>query len=54
MSVVIEELEVEAAPQPAAPPAAAAESSPGGEVDERALHAMLAREAWRQDRLAAD
>ncbi len=55
MPVVIEELEVQAQPQPAAPPPAAASDSKGGnEVDERALHAALSREAWRQERLAAD
>jgi len=55
MPVVIEELEVQAQPQPAAPPAASNDSPAGsGQVDERALHAALTREAWRQERLAAD
>lgn len=55
MAVVIEELEVQAQPQPAAPPASSGEGAGGGaEVDERALHAALSREAWRHERLAAD
>ena len=55
MAVVIEELEVQAQPQPAAPaPSASSDSKGGNEVDPHALHAALAREAWRQDRLAAD
>ena len=54
MAVVIEELEVQAQPQPAAPPASANEGQGGGaQVDERALHAALEREAWRHERLAA-
>lgn len=56
MAVVIEELEVQAQPQPAAPPASANEGQGGGsgQLDERALQAALAREAWRHERLAAD
>ena len=55
MAVVIEELEVQAQPQPTAPPpAASGDSKSGNEVDERALHAALSREGWRHDRLAAD
>ena len=56
MPVVIEELEVQAQVPPSAPPSSAGEGQGGGggEVDERALHAALAREAWRQERLAAD
>ena len=55
MAVVIEELEVQAQPQPAAaPPAASNDNKGGSEVDERALHAALSRESWRQERLAAD
>lgn len=55
MAVVIEELEVQTQPQPVAPPSPpAGEGQGGGEVDERALHAALAREAWRHERLAAD
>ena len=56
MAVVIEELEVEAQPQPAAPPSSSndGKGGGGGEVDERALHAVLMREAWRHERLAAD
>jgi len=56
MAVVIEELEVQTQPQPAAPPesSAAERQGGGGEVDERALQAALAREDWRHERLAAD
>lgn len=56
MAVVIEELEVQAQPQPAAPPAPANEAQGGGsgQFDEHALHAALAREAWRHERLRAD
>lgn len=54
MAVVIEELEVQTQSPPAAPTAAPTAEGPGGEIDERALHAALAREAWRQERLAAD
>ena len=55
MAVVIEELEVQAQPQPASPPAPSSEEGKGGkEVDERALQAALSREAWRIERLAAD
>jgi len=56
MAVVIEELEVQTQPQPAAPPASLPTEGQGsgGDVDERALLAALAREAWRHDRLAAD
>lgn len=56
MAVVIEELEVQAQPQPSAPPASAKEGQDGsgGQVDERTLHAALERETWRHERLAAD
>jgi hypothetical protein len=56
VAVVIEELEVQTQPQPAAPPAAANDGGGGGAgaVDERALQAALAREAWRHERLGAD
>jgi len=55
MAVVIEELEVQAQPQPAAPQASSSNDNKGGnEVDERALQAALSREAWRHERLAAD
>lgn len=55
MPVVIEEMDVQVQPQPAAPPSSSGEPSQGGnEIDERALHAALARESWRQERLAAD
>lgn len=54
MPVMIEELEVQAQPQPAPAPALANEAQGGGEIDERALMAVLARESWRQERLAAD
>lgn len=55
MAVVIEELEVQAQPRPAEPPAPPAESAGSGrDVDERALQAALSREAWRVERLAAD
>lgn len=55
MAVVIEELEVQAQPQPTAPgPSSSNDNKASNEVDERALHAALAREAWRQERLAAD
>jgi hypothetical protein len=55
MPVVIEELEVQAQvpPEPRAPPPTASEGQ-GGALDERALHAALAREAWRRERLVAD
>jgi hypothetical protein len=55
MAVVIEELEVQAQSQPANPPSSSSSDGKGGnEVDERALHAALSREAWRIERLAAD
>lgn len=54
MAVVIEELEVQALPQPNLPPSTSNESPGGGEVDQRALQAALARETWRHERLAAD
>lgn len=55
MAVVIEELEVQTQPQPASPPSSASGQGQGGDaVDERALQAALSREAWRQERLAAD
>jgi len=52
MPVVIEELDVQVQAQPPAP--AAAPAGAGAAVDERALTAILQREAWRQGRLAAD
>jgi hypothetical protein len=55
VAVVIEELDVQVQPQPAAPQAPSADSQGStNEVDERALHAALSREAWRHERLAAD
>ncbi|HET8745632.1 MAG TPA: hypothetical protein VFM98_08505 [Ramlibacter sp.] len=55
MAVVIEELEVQAQREPSSPPAPpSGEGRDGNEVDERALHAALSREAWRLERLAAD
>lgn len=54
MAVVINDFEVIAeAPAPATPPA---EAQGGGEPepDLRALQALLAREAWRAERLTAD
>jgi len=54
MPVVIEELDVQVQPQPSAPAPAAAPAGGGAAVDERALTAILQREAWRQGRLAAD
>lgn len=54
MAVVIEELEVQAQAQPASPPSPPPGEGNASEVDERALHAALSREAWRIERLAAD
>jgi len=54
MPVVIEELDVQVQPQPSALAPAAAPAGGGAAVDERALTAILQREAWRQERLAAD
>jgi hypothetical protein len=55
MAVVIEEMEVQVQPQPAESPAGGGAQQPqGGELDERALQAALAREAWRIERLSAD
>lgn len=55
MSVMIEELEVQAQPQPVPTPALAdGAQDGGGEIDERALMAALARESWRHERLVAD
>lgn len=54
MAVVIEELEVQAEPAPAAEPARAEAKARPALLDERALCAWLAREQWRAERLAAD
>jgi len=54
MAVVIEELDVQTQPPPAAPALADAAASASAELDEAALQAALQREAWRVDRLAAD
>lgn len=54
MAVVIEELEVVAQPQPSLPPSTPSDPPGGGEVDQCALQAALARETWRHERLAAD
>lgn len=54
MAVVIEELDVQAQP-PAPEPASSGEApGAGAALDERELRAVLAREAWRSERLAAD
>lgn len=54
MPVVIHDFEV--IPEPAAPatPPAAPEGGGEPEPDLRALQALLAREAWREERLLAD
>lgn len=54
MPVVIEEMDVQVQPQPAAPASSGEGQQGAGEIDERALQAALAREAWRLERLAAD
>lgn len=54
MAVVIEELDVQTQPPPAAPALAEAASSAPPALDEAALQAALQREAWRQERLMAD
>lgn len=54
MAVVIEELDVQTQPPPAAPALADAATGASAELDEAALQAALQREAWRVDRLAAD
>jgi hypothetical protein len=54
VAVVIEELEVQTQPQPAAPPTPQQSPNAGGAVDARALQAELARESWRLERLLAD
>ncbi len=54
MAVVIEELDVQTQPPPAAPALADAAASASAELDEAALQAALQREAWRLDRLLAD
>ena len=54
MAVVIEELDVQTQPPPAAPALADAAASASAELDEATLQAALQREAWRVDRLAAD
>lgn len=54
MAVVIEELDVQTQPPPAAPALADAAASASAELDEATLQTALQREAWRLDRLAAD
>ncbi len=54
MAVVIEELDVQTQPPPAAPPLADAAASANPGLDEHALQAALQRETWRLDRLMAD
>lgn len=55
MAVVIEELEAEVGPSRDAGEAPARDQPPPPEtLDERALAEWLARDAWRQQRLAAD
>jgi hypothetical protein len=54
MPVVIEELDVATAPAAPAPAPAPDAGAAAAEIDPRALQAALAREAWRQDRLAVD
>jgi hypothetical protein len=55
MAVVIEELDVQVQETPAAPAAPAGNAAAaGGEIDERALQALLARASWRLERLLAD
>ena len=55
MAVVIEEMDVQVQPQPAeASAGGGAQQAQGGGLDERALQAALAREAWRIERLSAD
>jgi len=54
VAVVIEELEVQTQPPPAAPPTTQQSPNAAGAVDARALQAELARESWRLARLAAD
>lgn len=54
MAVVIEELDVQTQPPPAAPALADAAASTRAELDEAALQAALQREAWRLERLMAD
>jgi hypothetical protein len=53
MAVVIEELQAEVAPPPAAAPTAAA-PAPSAALDERKVLEALARDLWRGARLAAD
>lgn len=54
MAVVIQDFEI--LPEPTVPPPAPAVPDAGGEPepDLRALQALLAREAWREERLQAD
>jgi hypothetical protein len=54
VAVVIEELEVQTQPQPAAPPTPHESPNAPGAVDARVLQAELARDTWRLARLAAD
>jgi hypothetical protein len=55
MAVVIEEMDVQVQPPPAEPSTGSGARQQGaGDLDERALAAALAREAWRLERLAAD
>lgn len=55
MAVVIEELDVQTLPSPEAPAAPASEAAgANAALMEAALQAVLQREAWRLERLAAD
>lgn len=55
MPVIINEFEVITEPTaPTTPPAAAEGGGGEPEPDLRALQVLLAREAWREERLAAD
>lgn len=54
MPVVIQDFEVIPAPAEAPPPPAAPQGGGDPEPDLRALQALLAREAWREERLLAD
>ena len=55
MAVVIEELEVDASESRGKPPPAEKpEQATPAALDERAVRELLARTAWREERLAAD
>ena len=54
MPVIIQDFEVIPAPAEPPPPTAAPEGGGEPEPDLRALQALLAREAWREERLQAD